>query len=101
MWVCDGILRARYRDSSAHEESLVPSQIYRFEVDMWATAQVFLAGHRLQVQVTSSDFPWYDRNLNTGGPFGEEVHGQVAANTIFHDAVRPSHVVLPLMPRLR
>ena len=101
MWVCDGILRARYRDSSAHEESLVPGQIYRFEVDMWATAQVFLAGHRLQVQVTSSDFPWYDRNLNTGGPFGEEVHGQVAANTIFHDAVRPSHVVLPLMPRLR
>jgi hypothetical protein len=101
MWVCDGILRARYRDSSAHEEPLVPGQIYRFEVDMWATAQVFLAGHRLQVQVTSSDFPWYDRNLNTGGPFGEEVHGQVAANTIFRDAVRPSHVVLPLMPRLR
>jgi putative CocE/NonD family hydrolase len=97
MWVCDGILRARYRDSIEQEELLVPGQIYLFEVDMWATAQVFQAGHRLRVQVTSSDFPWYDRNLNTGGPFGEEVRGQVAVNTVFHDALRPSHVLLPVM----
>jgi putative CocE/NonD family hydrolase len=98
MWVCDGILRARYRNSFEREELMASGQIYRFEVDMWATAQVFQAGHRLRVQVTSSDFPWYDRNLNTGGPFGEEVRGQVAANTVFHDAMRPSHVVLPVMP---
>ena len=69
-----------------------------FEVDMWATAQVFQAGHRLQVQVTSSDFPRYDRNLNAGGSFGEEVRGRVAVNTVFHGAMRPSHVVLPVMP---
>jgi len=98
MSVCDGVLRARYRNSLEREELLIPGQIYRFEVDLWATAQVFQAGHRLRVQVTSSDFPWYDRNLNTGGPFGEEVRGQVAVNTVFHDAMRPSHVVLPLAP---
>jgi putative CocE/NonD family hydrolase len=95
--VCDGILRGRYRNSSECEELMVPDQIYRFEVDLWATAQTFLPGHRIRVQVTSSDFPRYDRNLNTGGPFGEEVLGQVAANTIFHDALRSSHVVLPIM----
>jgi putative CocE/NonD family hydrolase len=98
MPVCDGILRARYRNSLERQELMVPGQVYRFDVDLWATAQVFQAGHRLRVQVTSSDFPWYDRNLNTGGPFGEEVRGQVAANTVFHDTLRPSHVLLPAMP---
>lgn len=94
--VCDGVLRARYRNSSEHEELVAPNQIYRFEVDMWATAQTFLPGHCIRAQVTSSDFPRYDRNLNTGGPFGEEVCGRVALNTIFHDAMRPSHVVMPV-----
>jgi putative CocE/NonD family hydrolase len=98
MSVCDGILRARYRNSSEREELMTPNQIYRFEVDLWATAQTFLPGHRIRVQVTSSDFPRYDRNLNTGGPFGEEVRGQVAVNTVFHDGLRPSHVLLPVMP---
>jgi len=98
MSVCDGILRARYRNSSEREELMTPNQVYRFEVDLWATAQVFQAGHRLRVQVTSSDFPRYDRNLNTGGAWGEEVRGQVAFNTVFHDTLRPSHVLLPAMP---
>lgn len=97
MSVCDGILRARYRNSSEYEELMTPNQIYRFEVDLWATAQTFLPGHRIRVQVTSSDFPRYDRNLNTGGPFGEEVRGQMAVNTVFHDAMRPSHVVMPVI----
>jgi predicted acyl esterase len=55
----------------------------------------------IRVQVTSSDFPRYDRNLNTGGPFGEETHGQVAVNTVFHDAMRPSHMVMPLTSAYR
>lgn len=93
--VCDGILRARYRQSLERPELLVPGHLYRFEVEMSSTAQVFLAGHRLRVEVTSSDFPRYDRNLNTGGPFGDEVRGQVALNTVYHDALRPSHVLLP------
>ena len=98
MSVCDGILRARFRDSFERAQLMTPGRIYRFHVDIGATAQVFKAGHRLRVQVTSSDFPRFDRNLNTGGPFGEEARGQVALNTVFHDAQRPSHVLLPVMP---
>ena len=98
MSVCDGILRARYRESLTSPTLLTPGEVYRFEVDLWSTAQVFKAGHRLRVHVTSSDFPRYDRNLNTGGPFGTESHSNVAVNTIFHDAVRPSHLVLPMLP---
>ena len=94
--VCDGILRARYRDSLSHTELMKPEQVYRFEVELWATAQVFAAGHRLRVEVTSSDFPRYDRNLNTGGAFGRESHGHVANNTLFHDRMRPSHILLPI-----
>ena len=77
---------------------MTPNRIYRLEVDMPAAAQTFLPGHRIRIQVTSSDFPRYDRNLNTGGPFGEEIRGQVAVNTAFHEALQPSQVVLPMMP---
>ena len=97
MSVCDGILRARYGNSLETPELMSPNRVYRFEVDLSPTAQVFMAGHRLRVEVTSSDFPRYDRNMNTGGPFGEEVLGQVAVNTVFHDALRESCLVLPVM----
>jgi len=96
MSVCDGILRGRYRDSTHRPELMDPGQIYQFEVDLWATAQSFPPGHRLRVELTSSDFPRYDRNLSTGGPLGEEVSSRVAANTIYHDRGRASHVVLPV-----
>jgi putative CocE/NonD family hydrolase len=95
--VCDGILRARYRESFARPVLLEPGQIYRFEIDLRATAQTFGAGHRLRVHVTSSDFPRYDRNLNTGGPVARETVGQVASNTVFHDSLRPSHLLLPVL----
>ena len=94
--VCDGILRARYRDSLEQPEPMQPDTVYRFQVDLWATAHTFKAGHRLRVHVTSSDFPRYDRNLNTGGPIGHESEWQIATNTVFHDAGRPSHLVLPV-----
>jgi putative CocE/NonD family hydrolase len=74
-----------------------PGQIYRFEVDLRATAQTFLGGHRLRLHVTSSSFPFYDRNLNTGGKLGKEAVGQVATNTILHDALHPSHLLLPIV----
>ena len=94
--VCDGILRARYRDSFSQPTLMHPGQVYRFEVDLRATAQVFQAGHQLRVEVTSSDFPRYDRNLNTGGIFGMEIQGQVANNTLFHDGSRASHILFPI-----
>jgi predicted acyl esterase len=72
MSVCDGILRARYRDSTQRPELMDPGKIYEFEVDLWATAQSFPLGHRLRVELTSSDFPRYERNLNTGGPLGRK-----------------------------
>jgi hypothetical protein len=97
MPVCDGILRARYRDSLSQPSLLAPGEIYRFQIDLWSTAQVFKAGHRLRVHVTSSDFPRYDRNLNRGGPFGEETRSAVASNTVFHDAARPSQLLLPIL----
>jgi putative CocE/NonD family hydrolase len=97
MPVCDGILRARYRNSFEKQELMIPNKVYQFDVDIWATAQTFLPGHRIRVQVTSSDFPRYDRNLNTGGPFGEEIQGKIAVNTIFHDELRPSQIILPIM----
>jgi putative CocE/NonD family hydrolase len=95
--LCDGILRARYRHSTTNPELLTPDQIYEFEIDLWATANTFKAGHRLRVAVTSSSYPRFDANLNTGGVFGQEASGQVAMNTIFHDVMRPSHIILPVI----
>lgn len=99
MSVCDGILRARCRDSLAQPTFLHPGQVYRFEIDLQATAQVFQAGHHLRVEVTSSDFPRYDRNLNTEEMFGLGTQGQMAHNTIFYGGLRASHLLLPVRPR--
>jgi hypothetical protein len=95
--LCDGILRARYRDSRTSPTLLTPHQVYEFNVDLWATANTFKAGHHIRVAITSSSFPRFDRNLNTGGPFGGEARGQAAINTLFHDALRPSRIVLPVV----
>jgi len=95
--LCDGILRARYRQSWTTPALLTPHEVYEFVVDLWATANTFLAGHRLRVAITSSSFPRFDRNLNTGGVFGAETGGQVARNLIIHDAQRPSHIILPVI----
>ena len=97
--LCDGILRARYRDSFRAPVLLERGQVYRFTVDLWATSNVFLPGHRIWVSVTSSCFPRFDRNLNTGGPIHREVAGAVAINTVFFDEARPSHIVLPVIAR--
>ena len=97
--VCDGILRARYRDSFQRPRRLRRGTLYTFEVDMWGTSNAFLPGHRIRVTVTSSCFPRFDRNLNTGGPIHKEAVGQVAINTVFHDEMRPSHILLPVIRR--
>lgn len=95
--LCDGILRARYREAGDRPTPLTPHRVYELTVDLWATANTFHRGHRIRVAVTSSSFPRFDRNLNTGGPVGAEARGRVALNTVFHDALRPSRILLPVL----
>jgi hypothetical protein len=97
--LCDGILRARYRDSMTEPKPLEPGKVYRMEIDLWVTSNVFLPGHRLRLEVSSSNFPRFDRNLNTGRTGGGEVEMQRAEQTIYHDGEHPSHLLLPVIPR--
>ena len=94
----DGIIRARMRNGFAHEELLTPGQVYEFTIDLWATSNVFGAGHQIRLDVTSSNFPRWDRNLNTAEPYGEGTEAVVARQTILHDRAHPAHVVLPIVP---
>ena len=95
----DGIVRARYRNAAQGDApSLIePGRPYEYEIDLWATSNVFTAGHRIGLQITSSNFPRWDRNPNTGAPFGTDAAVQVAHQTILHDREHPSHVILPLV----
>jgi putative CocE/NonD family hydrolase len=95
----DGIVRARYRNlASGQPPTLIePGQAYEYTIDLWATSNVFLAGHRIGLHVTSSSFPRWDRNPNTGHPFGADAELRVAQQQILHDREHPSHVVLPLV----
>lgn len=98
----DGILRARCREGKNRPASLVePEKIYEYDVDMWATANVFLPGHRIRLEITSSNFPRFDRNLNTGEDPATGTRMEIARQTIYHSAGYPSHVVLPVIPRDR
>lgn len=101
MILTDGILRARYRDGFDKPKMLTPGEIYCIEVDLVATANVFAAGHRIRLEVSSSNFPRFDRNTNTGGVIATESAAdfKVATNEILHDADHPSHLVLPIIER--
>ena len=94
----EGIVRARYRNSQEKSELMNPGQIYMFTVDLWATANVFRKGHRLRLEVSSSNFPRFDKNLNTGGNASVDGKPVPATNTIFHDAEHPSALILPIVP---
>jgi putative CocE/NonD family hydrolase len=95
----DGILRARYRDSRTTPVLMTPGQPYELTIEVGATSNVFLPGHRLRVEVSSSNFPRYDRNPNTGAAFATDATTVVARQTIFHDAAHPSRLVVPVVPR--
>jgi uncharacterized protein len=99
--LCEGILRCRYRNSASRPELLEPGTVYELTVDLVATSNVFRPGHRIRLQVSSSNFPRFARNGNSGGdPAGEtEADFVVANNQVFHDRVRPSRIVLPVIPR--
>jgi putative CocE/NonD family hydrolase len=94
----DGILRMRYRNSLSKPEPLNPGEVYKVTVDAGVTGNVFLKGHRIRVEVSSSNFPRFDRNPNTGGPIAQETRLMKATQTVFHDRGRPSQLVLMVMP---
>jgi putative CocE/NonD family hydrolase len=97
--VQDGIARARYRASLEEPRPVEPGAAYEYTIDLHATSNVFLAGHRIRVEISSSNFPRYDRNPNTGHPAGADAELWVATQTVLHDAAHPSHIVLPVIPR--
>ena len=97
MPVAEGILRARYRNGLDKPELLTANSVYDFTVDMVGTANTFQAGHRIRIDITSSNFPQFDRNPNTGEPLGSATKTRVASQTIHHGGPRPSHIVLPVV----
>ncbi len=94
----DGIIRARYRESTSETKLIEPGNVYKYTIDLVATSNVFKAGHRIQVEVSSSNFPRFDRNPNTGREPWEEDELRPAVQTVFHTEQYPSHIVLPVIP---
>ena len=97
--LADGILRMRYRASPMRPAFLTSGQVYEVTIDLWATSHVFLPGHRVRLEISSSNFPRFDRNLNTGEDQATGSRWQTAAQTILHDQRYPSHILLPVIPR--
>ena len=98
--LAEGIIRARYREGTDRAVPITPDKVYRYQIDLMATGNVFLAGHQIRVAVTSSTFPRFDPNPNTGHRLGVDSEGdmQSAIQTILHNSDHPSHIVLPVIP---
>ncbi|MBK9169372.1 MAG: CocE/NonD family hydrolase [Bryobacterales bacterium] len=95
----DGILRARFRNSLEKAELMKPGEIYPITVQLYPTSNVFKKGHRIRIDVSSSNYPRFDVNPNTGEPLNRHRRMVTAVNTVHHDRARPSHVILPAVPR--
>ena len=95
--IAEGILRARHRDGLERQVLMDPGEAYELEVDMIGTANLFRAGHRIRVHVTSSHFPQFARNLNNGQPYGTSASIVVAEQTVYHSPERPTHILLPVI----
>ena len=99
--LADGVLRMRYRESLSKPELLVPGRVYEVRFSLGATSNAFLPGHRICLALSSSSFPRFDYNTNTGGDISRETgrDGQVAINAVYHDAQHPSYLLLPIVVR--
>jgi putative CocE/NonD family hydrolase len=98
--VQDGVVRARYREGTGTAASLLESgRVYEYTIDMWATSNTFVPGHRIRLELSSSNFPRFDRNLNTGEDPATATRVEPVTQTVYHSARYPSHVVLPIIPR--
>jgi putative CocE/NonD family hydrolase len=97
-WLSSGRMRARHRVSTSKPVLLKPGQAYHYTLDLWHTGIRIPEGNRLRVEISSAQYPTWSRNLNTGGHNEIETKYVSATQTIFHDAKRPSHIVLPVIP---
>ncbi|MFL5805480.1 MAG: CocE/NonD family hydrolase [Roseiflexaceae bacterium] len=99
--VAEGIIRARFRESLEHPTPIEPGRVYEYRILIGSTANVFKAGHQIRVEISSSNFPTFDRNTNSGKRLAEAGPADwlVATQTVFHDDRYPSHIVLPIIPR--
>ena len=88
----DGLLRLRYRKSLERPELARPGEVYEITIDAGVTGNVFLKGHRLRLEISSSNFPRFDRNPNTGGSIPDETRLMQATQTIYHDRNHPSRI---------
>jgi hypothetical protein len=96
--VGDSIVRARYRGGAAKAELLKPGQPYQFTIEMYPTSLVFRRGHRIRLDISSSNFPRFDVNPNTGEPLNDNRRWRIAENSIYVDPQHPSQIVLPVIP---
>lgn len=95
--IADSIVRARYRNGFGKAELLQPGRPYEFTIEMYPTSLVFARGHRIRLDISSSNFPRFDVNPNTGEPLNNNRRWQIAENTIYLDAEHPSRIVLPVI----
>ncbi|MGH2457310.1 MAG: CocE/NonD family hydrolase [Chloroflexota bacterium] len=95
----EGIVRARFRDSLERPTPIEPGRVYPYRIAIWETSNLFKAGHRIRLEIASSNFPRFDRNLNTGGDPATDTEWRIAEQTVFHRSEYPSQVTLPVIPR--
>jgi len=98
--VADSIVRARYRESLEHATLMKPGKVYQFTIEMYPTSLVFKRGHRIRLDISSSNFPRFDVNPNTGEPLAQQRQWAIAQNSVYHDPEHPTHLVLPIVPAI-
>jgi putative CocE/NonD family hydrolase len=98
-FLTDGVVRARYRDGTERPEEVVPGKVYKYTIDLWATSNLFKKGHRLRLYISSSNFPRFNRNPNTGESMLGASRMVDARQTVYHDGKYSSALILPVIPR--
>ena len=97
--ICEGIRRASFRDSLESPTLIEPGKVYAYTISLWETSNVFKAGHRIRLEISSGNFPRFARNLNTGKHFAKTTEMKTARQTILHQKRYPSALILPVIPR--
>ena len=100
MNLTDSIIRARYRNGFEKQQLMTPGEVYKFTINFFSpTSNLFKEGHRIRLDISSSNYPRFDINPNSGERIGEERMWIVAHQKIYHDVYHPSHIILPIIPQ--